>query len=111
VAKVKDKAQTESQDKDREQLGGEERKEKGRKSLIRRVKKAVKKSRKRLNEERFEKELERTIAFLEEIRGKMGEVAAEPESGEASKLATEAASPQPSGRRRSRASKEKARQK
>lgn len=39
-----------------------------RKTFIRRVKKAVKKSRRALGDEKFEKELDRTIAFLEKIQ-------------------------------------------
>ena len=41
------------------------------KALIRRVKRAVKKSRRELGDEKFEKELERTIAFLEKIQTKL----------------------------------------
>jgi hypothetical protein len=44
-----------------------DRAEKKRKGLMGRVKKAVKRSRRRLNEERFEKEVERTIAFLQKL--------------------------------------------
>ena len=55
-----------SQNKDRKG-----HKNKDRKNLIGRVKKAVKKSRKRLDQERFEKELKRTITFLEKIRTKI----------------------------------------
>ena len=55
-----------SQNKDRK-----DHKNKDRKNLIGRVKKAVKKSRKRLDQERFEKELKRTITFLEKIRTKI----------------------------------------
>jgi hypothetical protein len=39
-----------------------------RKTFIRRVKKAVKKSRRALGDEKFKKELERTITFLEKIQ-------------------------------------------
>jgi len=39
-----------------------------RKTFIRKVKKAVKKSRRALSDEKFKKELDRTIAFLEKIQ-------------------------------------------
>jgi len=45
-----------------------DRKRKDRKALVGRVKKVVKKSRRKLGEEKFEKELQRTIAFLEQMR-------------------------------------------
>jgi hypothetical protein len=41
------------------------------KALIGRVKRAVKKSRRKMNDERFRKELQRTITFLEGINGKI----------------------------------------
>jgi hypothetical protein len=41
---------------------------KGDKVLMRRIKKAVKKSRRKLSEEKFEKELDRTITFLAELQ-------------------------------------------
>jgi hypothetical protein len=41
------------------------------KALIGRVKRAVKKSRRKMNEERFRKELQRTIKFLEGINVKI----------------------------------------
>lgn len=49
------------------------RKEKPRKPLLARVQKVVRKSRRKLSEEHFEKELQRTIAFLGEIQAKIGE--------------------------------------
>lgn len=42
-----------------------------RKPLVRKVRKAVKKSRRKMSEEKFEQELERTISFLEEMRAKI----------------------------------------
>ena len=42
-----------------------------RKELVQRVKKAVKKSRRRLGAEKFEKELTRTITFLEDLQKKV----------------------------------------
>jgi hypothetical protein len=56
------------------------RKEKPKKPLLARVQKVVRKSRRKLSEEHFEKELQRTIAFLGEIQAKIGE-APQPEKG------------------------------
>ena len=44
-----------------------DRAEKKKKGLMGKVKKVVKKSRRRLDEERFEKEVERTIVFLRKL--------------------------------------------
>ncbi len=41
------------------------------KVLMKRVKKAIKRSRHKLSEEKFEKELQRTISFLEELQQRM----------------------------------------
>ena len=41
--------------------------------LVGRVKKVVKKSRRKLSEEKFERQLQRTIAFLEELRAKLND--------------------------------------
>jgi hypothetical protein len=41
--------------------------------LVGRVKKVVKKSRRKLSEEKFERQLKRTIAFLEELRSKLND--------------------------------------
>jgi hypothetical protein len=49
------------------------RKEKPKKPLLARVQKVVKKSRRKLSEDHFEKELQRTITFLEGIQAKLGE--------------------------------------
>lgn len=43
------------------------------KELVGRVKKVVKKSRRKLGEEKFEKELQRTIAFLEELQNRIAD--------------------------------------
>ncbi|MFN0111228.1 MAG: hypothetical protein ACKVZH_20385 [Blastocatellia bacterium] len=40
-------------------------------ALVGRVKKVVKKSRRKLGDEKFEKQLQRTIAFLEGLQGKL----------------------------------------
>ena len=49
-----------------------ERKDKDEDALVGRVKKVIKKSRRKLSEEKFEKQLQRTIAFLEELQVKLG---------------------------------------
>jgi hypothetical protein len=41
--------------------------------LVGRVKKVVKKSRRKLSEEKFEKQLQRTITFLEELQTKLND--------------------------------------
>lgn len=62
-----------AQDKDPKSKGN---KNKDRNILVGRVKKAIKKSRRKLGEEKFEKELLRTIAFLEGLQVKMAQSAA-----------------------------------
>ncbi len=52
---------------------GKERKDKNGDALIGRVKKVIKKSRRKLSEEKFEKQLQRTIAFLEELQARLVE--------------------------------------
>jgi hypothetical protein len=52
---------------------GKDRKSKPQGVLVGRVKKVIKKSRRELSEEKFEKQLQRTIAFLEEIQSKLSE--------------------------------------
>lgn len=51
-------------------------KEKNGNALVGRVKKVIKKSRRKMGEEKFEKELQRTISFLEELRLKLSDVPA-----------------------------------
>ena len=48
------------------------------KALVTRVKKAVKKSRRRLGAEKFEKELKRTIDFLAKLQSKLKATASRP---------------------------------
>jgi hypothetical protein len=48
-----------------------EKEPKGKSNLVGRVKKVVKKSRRKLGEEKFEKELQRTIEFLAQLRAKL----------------------------------------
>jgi hypothetical protein len=43
------------------------------KVLMKRVKKAIKRSRRKLSEEKFEKELQRTISFLEELQQRINQ--------------------------------------
>ncbi len=50
-----------------------DRKNRDEKALIGQVKKVIKKTRRKLSEEKFEKQLQRTIAFLEELKSKLGE--------------------------------------
>ncbi len=64
------------------------------KALIGRVKRAVKKSRRKMNEERFRKELQRTIKFLEGINVKIAASTKKPgkgASGESASLLKSAA--------------------
>ena len=51
-------------------------KEKSGNALVGRVKKVIKKSRRKMGEEKFEKELQRTIGFLEELRLKLNDAPA-----------------------------------
>ena len=46
---------------------------KDKKALVGQVRKVVKKSRRKLGEEKFEKELQRTISFLTELRDRLSE--------------------------------------
>lgn len=64
------------------------RKEKPRKPLLARVQKVVRKSRRKLSEEHFEKELQRTIAFLGEIQAKIGEAPLPEKSAKGNKKKT-----------------------
>lgn len=72
MAKSQDKENDEQNDKGNKEAKGKERK-KERGVLVGRVRKAVKKSRRKLSEEKFEKELKRTIAFLEGMQARLGE--------------------------------------
>ncbi len=73
-----------SQDKET-QTKSKDNKRKERKELVGRVKKVIKKSRRRLTEEKFEKELQRTIAFLEQMQETMAKNHAEKTSAGNSK--------------------------
>jgi hypothetical protein len=50
-----------------------DRKNKKGAALVGRVKKVIKRSRRKLSEEKFEKQLQRTIAFLEELQARLVE--------------------------------------
>lgn len=58
---------------EKEAKAKKEDKEKNGNALVGRVKKVIKKSRRKMGEEKFEKQLQRTIAFLEELRHKLAE--------------------------------------
>lgn len=67
------KAQTKEQSKQRDPMDDKNYKDK--KALVGRVRKVVKKTQRKLGEEKFEKELQRTINFLTELRAKLGKTA------------------------------------
>jgi hypothetical protein len=56
----------------------ESKEEKDKDALVGRVRKVVKKSRRKLGEEKFEKELQRTISFLTELRDRLKDAPAKP---------------------------------
>src|SRR5262249_22684833 len=56
---------------------------KGKSNLVGRVKKVIKKSRRKLGEEKFEKELRRTIEFLAQLQTKLGDSHGAGEKGKA----------------------------
>jgi hypothetical protein len=80
MAKTQDKEQKNQEQKHQEQKHQEQKhqekekdqKRKDRKALVGRVMKMVKKSRRKLGEAKFEKELQRTIAFLEQLQATLG---------------------------------------
>ncbi|HMV85630.1 MAG TPA: hypothetical protein PLD20_26585 [Blastocatellia bacterium] len=66
-------------------------KEKNGNALVGRVKKVVKKSRRKMGDEKFEKQLQRTIAFLEELQLKLAQApAAKADKREKKKTAKQA---------------------
>lgn len=73
MAKTKDKPPQLKETKDKELKDKEtkEKEPKGKSNLVGRVKKVIKKSRRKLSEEKFEKELQRTIEFLAQLRTKL----------------------------------------
>jgi hypothetical protein len=80
MAKIKDKVPSPSQAKDKET---KDKETKGKNNLVGRVKKVIKKSRRKLGEEKFEKELRRTIEFLAQLQTKLGNSHGPRESGNA----------------------------
>ncbi len=56
----------------------ESKDEKDKSALVGRIRKVVKKSRRKLGEVKFEKELQRTISFLTELRDRLNEAPAKP---------------------------------
>jgi hypothetical protein len=91
MAKIKDKVPSLSQakDKDTKDKDAKETKDakdkdaKGKSKLVGQVKKVIKKSRRKLGEEKFEKELLRTIEFLAQLQTKIGDLHNARESGKA----------------------------
>jgi hypothetical protein len=63
MSKPKDKTPEDKETKDKEL--------KDKNNLVGRVRKVIKKSRRKLSEEKFEKELKRTIEFLEQMQAKL----------------------------------------
>lgn len=68
MTKTKDKIPHVKETKDKEPKNKEP---KGKSNLVGRVKKVIKKSRRKLSEEKFEKELQRTIKFLAQLQTKL----------------------------------------
>jgi hypothetical protein len=88
MAKIKDQVPSPSQAKDKQTKAKEskETKDKDLKSksnLVGRVKKVIKKSRRKLGEEKFEKELRRTIEFLAQLQMKIDATPGVGENGKA----------------------------
>lgn len=68
MAKIKDTVPSPGQAKDKET---KDKESKSKSNLVGRVKKVIKKSRRKLGEEKFEKELRRTIEFLGQLQTKL----------------------------------------
>src|SRR5262249_48530046 len=68
MAKTQDKDQK-HQEKDQKP---QEKEKNQKRTLVGRIKKVVKKSRRKLGEAKFEKELQRTIVFLEQLQATLG---------------------------------------
>jgi hypothetical protein len=81
------KSPNKNQNKQKDPMDNKNYKDK--KALVGRVRKVVKKTQRKLGEEKFEKELQRTISFLTELRDKLNQ----PSGNSARK--TTAAKPQP----------------
>jgi hypothetical protein len=95
MVKTKDKTPPLKETKDKEAKGKETKDKetkdkepknkemKGKSNLVGRVKKVIKKSRRKLGEEKFEKQLRRTIEFLAQLQTKLDNSHAPGESGKA----------------------------
>ena len=70
-------------------------KDKDHKALVVRVKKAVKKTRRKLSEEQFDKELQRTINFLSELKDHVGHLQAKALAAKNGKLPAAPAAAKP----------------
>lgn len=68
MTKPKDKTPHQKETKNKE---SKDKEPKGKSNLVGRVKKVIKKSRRKLGEEKFEKELQRTIEFLAQLQVKL----------------------------------------
>jgi hypothetical protein len=64
------KSRNKEKEKEKEEKNREPKK--SRRALVNRVKKVLRKSRRKLGDERFEKELQRTITFLARLQTKLG---------------------------------------
>ena len=62
-----------SRNKEKEKEEKNREPKKSRRALVNRVKKVLRKSRRKLGDERFEKELQRTITFLARLQTKLGQ--------------------------------------
>jgi hypothetical protein len=80
MAKTKDTVPSPSQAKDKET---KDKESKSKSNLVGRVKKVIKKSRRKLGEEKFEKELRRTIEFLAQLQTKLDDSHGARENGKA----------------------------
>jgi hypothetical protein len=80
LKETKDKVAKGNETKDKEPKNKEP---KGKSNLVGRVKKVIKKSRRKLGEEKFEKQLRRTIEFLAQLQTKLDNSHAPGESGKA----------------------------
>lgn len=81
MAKLKEKVARPGEPKSKETKDTKDKESKGKSNLVGRVKKVIKKSRRRLGEEKFEKELQRTIEFLGQLQTKLGALHAAKENG------------------------------
>ena len=70
-------------------------KHKDNKALVGRVKKAIKKTRRKLSEEQFDKELQRTINFLSELKDHVSHLQAKAQVAKNGKVAPNTGKPKP----------------